>query len=116
MTIGVFVTGSRVRPPTVMRMKFSRFMPAPAPSSAIATHILKQRCTEVNGEAGEVGSVRHQAVDDVVELIQVSALLDHAAMRRVAIHLTVAESPRHAVLGVQPHDLLGALENLLEHP
>ena len=29
MTIGVLVTGSSVRPPTVIRMKFSRFIASP---------------------------------------------------------------------------------------
>src|SRR5438552_3109884 len=114
MTMGVFVTGSRVRPPTVMRMKFSPLMLAP---------IVGHSRQKVSGgqspkpcDAGARASHQHQSVDHFVELVQVAALLDDVAVREVAIHLAVAESPRHLVLRVEPDELFRALLDLLQHP
>src|SRR3989454_323657 len=103
MTIGVLVTGSSVRPPTVIRMKSSRLIASPIGPHCAAALPGRQ-------------SDRHQAVDHVVELVQVPALLDQGAVGRVAVHLAVAEAPGHLVLGVEPDDLFGALLHVLEHP
>src|ERR1051325_3406445 len=110
ITIGVLVTGSRVRPPTVIKMKFSRFMrPAPRRPQAFCRREPGPSMPDANSDGDQV-------VDDAIKLAEVPALLDHGAVRRVAIHLAVAEPPRHPVLGVQPDDLLRALLNVLQHP
>src|SRR6267142_2208561 len=114
MTIGVFVTGSRVRPPTVMRMKFSPLMLAPIVGHCREKVPGGQSLKPSSG--GVRASHEYHAVDHLVELVQVSTLLDDVTVREVAIHLAVAESPRHLVLRVQPDELFRALLDLLQHP
>src|SRR5215467_9392703 len=65
MTIGVFVTGSSVRPPTVMRMKFSPLMLVPD-----ARHS-RQKGLEGQSPKPPERSHEHQTVDHFVELIEV---------------------------------------------
>src|SRR5262245_41772172 len=95
ITIGVLVTGSSVSPPTVMRMNCSRPMRGDPP-----------RLESFYGRplrlpiGNALGSLDDQPIDHVIELIQVAALLDHVAERPVALHLAVAEAPRHLALGV----------------
>ena len=61
-------------------------------------------------------SYGHETIDDAVELVQVPALFDHGAVWGVAIHFTVAEAPRHAVLGIEPDHLLCAELHVLQRP
>src|SRR5215467_584500 len=55
-------------------------------------------------------------VHDAVELVEIAALLDQIAMRRVAFHLAVAETPGVAALRVEPDDAAGALADFAQAP
>src|ERR1700674_1879229 len=55
-------------------------------------------------------------VDDAVKLVEIAALLDQIAMRRVAFHLAVAETPGIAALWVEPDDTAGALADFAQAP
>src|SRR5262245_27894029 len=88
-------------------MKFSRLMPR----SDNGASLRKGFGTSIPESLSD-----HHSVDHAVELIQVATLFDHVAMRQVAIHLAVAESPRHTVLGIEPDELLRALADLLQNP
>src|SRR6185369_1450355 len=112
MTIGVLVTGSSVRPPTVIWMKFSRLMPRSSDNVAL----LPKGVRNVNPQRTARTSTDDHAIDHAVQLVQVPALLDDVAIRQIAIHLAVAEAPGHAVLRVQPDELFRALADLLERP
>src|SRR5579875_394525 len=61
-------------------------------------------------------SARHQPVDDVIELIEVAALLDQVAMRSVALHLAVAEAPGVLAFRIEPDELLGAAFDFAQAP
>src|SRR5262249_25233439 len=111
ITIGVLVTGSSVSPPTLIKIEFSRLIRA-APALASRYCVQKRSATSIPFWPRSA----HQTIDDAVQLIQIAALLDHIAVRQIAIHFAVAEAPRQAILRVQPDHLLGALVNLLEHP
>src|SRR5579863_5514139 len=55
-------------------------------------------------------------VHDAVELVEIAALLDQIAVRRVAFHLAIAETPGVAALGIEPDDTAGALANFTQAP
>src|ERR1700730_840794 len=54
--------------------------------------------------------------DDAVKVVEIAAILDQIAMRRVAFHLAVAETPGVAALWVEPDDTAGALADFAQAP
>ena len=55
-------------------------------------------------------------VHDAVKLVEIAALLDQIAMRRVAFHLAIAEAPGVAALWIEPDDAAGALTDFTQAP
>src|SRR5881397_1591990 len=101
ITIGVFVTGSSVSPPTVMRMNCSRPMkdsPFDPPHSTEGLPICN---------LDPWALLHDEPVDHAIKLIQVATFFDDVAELAVTLHLAVAEAPRVFALGVQPDELLG---------
>src|SRR5215467_2424885 len=62
-----------------------------------------------NHRSADRASSWHDQIDDFIELVNVTAFLGDITMRNIARHFAVADTPRHAVLGVEPDDLFGLL-------